>query len=129
MSDDSAKTSVRQRCHATRKDGQPCRAWAVRDGLCVGHSPGAVEARRRGGLNSSKKARADKLLPLRLRPVLELLETALEEVHIGKLSSRQGAAMASIGNAIVRLYEAGVLEERLTILEGAIGRGHHGEGY
>lgn len=114
-------TTERQRCRSTRKDGQPCRAYAQGDGLCVGHSPGAMEARRRGGRNSSKKARADKLLPLRLRPVLDRLETALAEVHEGTLDPRYGGSMASLANAIVKLYESGILEERLTDLEGRIG--------
>jgi hypothetical protein len=52
-----ATTTERQRCEAIRKDSQACRAWAIRDGFCVGHSPGAAEARVKGGYNSSKKAR------------------------------------------------------------------------
>jgi len=111
----------RQRCKATRKDGQPCSAWAIRDGLCVGHSPGASLARQKGGFNSSKLARADKLLPLRLRPILELLETALTEVYGGTLDLRRGTAMASIANAIIKTYESGILEDRLTILESKVG--------
>jgi len=119
-------TTERQRCKATRTDGQPCRAWAIRDGLCVGHSPESEEARRKGGFNSSKKARAEKLLPLRLRPLLEELEKALQEVHEGKLDYRQGGAMASLANAITKVYESGVMEERLTELEARIGGNHHG---
>jgi len=120
------RTPERQRCRATRKDGAPCRAWAQKDGLCIGHSPGAVEARRRGGRNSSKKARADRLLPLRLRPILETLEKALSEVHAGALEPRQAGAMASLAGAIVKVYETGLLEERLTDLEARIG-GNHGQ--
>ena len=107
----------RQRCRATRKDGSLCRGWAQADGLCVGHSPGAKAARVKGGQHSSKKARADKLLPLRLRPILERLETALGEVHEGELDPRVGSAMASIANVVVKLYESGVMEERLQALE------------
>lgn len=116
------KSRERQRlkCTATRKDGKPCSAWAVLNGLCIGHQPNSNEARRKGGRNSSKKARSDKLLPLRLRPVLDLLEQAIEEVHKGKLEARQAAAMASLGNAITKVYEAGILEERLSVLEDRI---------
>ena len=111
----------RQRCAAIRKDGLPCQGYATRNGLCVGHQPDSNEARRKGGKNSAKKVRADKLLPLRLRPILEALEKAMAEVHEGKLDHRQGAAMASIANAITKVYESGVLEERLSILENKIG--------
>jgi hypothetical protein len=112
-----ANTTERLRCKAIKKDGQLCRAWAQGSGLCVFHSPESKEARRKGGFNSSKKARADKLLPLRLRPILTLLEQAITEVHEGKIDSKQATAMASLGGAIVRVYESGVLEERLTDLE------------
>jgi DNA-binding transcriptional ArsR family regulator len=115
-----ADTSERQRCHATRKDGQPCRAWAQVDGLCIGHSPKAIEARRRGGANSSKKARADKLLPARLRPILQLLEEALVRVYKGELDTRLGGSLSSLAGAIVRLYETGLLEERVTNLESKV---------
>jgi len=112
-----ANTTVRQRCSSIRKDGQPCRAWANTSGFCVGHSPGSAEARRRGGYNSSKRARADKLLPLRLKPILESLEAALVEVHSGVLDHRKASAMAALAGAITKVYESGLLEERLTALE------------
>ena len=113
-------TRERQRCAATRVDGQPCRARAGSSGFCIGHSPGAAAARRKGGFGSSKKARADKLLPVRLRPVLDLLEAAIREVHQGSLDHRQGSAMASLANAIVRVFQAGQLEERVGQLEDRI---------
>lgn len=112
--------SERQRCAALKKDGTPCQGYATRNGLCVGHQPNSNEARRKGGLNSAKKVRADKLLPLRLRPILEALEKAMAEVHEGTLDHRKGAAMASIANAITKVYESGVMEERLKSLEDRI---------
>ena len=106
-----------QRCPAFRKDGDPCTALARASGFCVGHSPQAQEARRKGGLGSSQAARADKLLPSRLRPVVAALEAALREVHEGELDPRVGTAMASISGALVRVFSAGELEERLRVLE------------
>ena len=115
----------RQRCREVKADGSRCRAWATASGLCIFHTPGGQEARRKGGMNSSRKARADKLLPLRLRPLLELLEQALVEVHDGNLGHSQGSAMATLAGAIVKLYESGVLEERLTALEQRAAGGNH----
>jgi hypothetical protein len=36
----SEKAKAARRCKATRRDGQPCRAWALwnGDGLCAGHA-------------------------------------------------------------------------------------------
>jgi len=122
-SESLALVTGRQRCSATKKDGTPCQAFAVRDGLCVGHLPNAIEARRRGGYNSSKRARLDAMLPSRLRPVLVQLEESITGVRDGDLSARQGQAIAALAGAVVRVYEAGVLEERLLALETRLGVG------
>ena len=109
--------SVTQRCTSTRRDGAPCTAQAGTSGYCIGHDPGAVEARRKGGHATSRAERAGKLLPARLQPVISLLENALGEVHRGELDHRQAAAMASLAGALIRAMTAGELEERLRALE------------
>ena len=111
-----------QRCPAAKKDGSPCTARAGPNGFCVGHGPNSNEARRRGGQATSRAARAGKLLPSRLRPILERLETALEQVHTGKLLPAQAGAMASLAGAIIRVYQSGELEERLQVLEERTGQ-------
>ena len=110
-------TEIPQRCPAVRKDGQPCSAEARADGFCVGHSPSAQEYRRRGGAATSRGARAQRLLPTRLRPVVQLLENAITEVHDGELDPRRAQAMASLTGALVRVFTVGELEERLRSLE------------
>jgi hypothetical protein len=50
-----------------------------------------------------------------------LLERAMVEVYQGGLQTGRAQAMASLGNAIVKAYESGILEERLAILEKKIG--------
>ncbi len=106
-----------QHCPATRKDGQRCTAIVGPSGYCIGHSPQAREARRQGGYGRSRAARACKLLPARLRPVADLLEKALEEVHEGQLDPRVATAMASLAGALVKVFQAGEMEERLRVLE------------
>jgi len=123
-SDSSVLATKGQRlCIATKKDGTPCRAPARVGDFCVGHAPGAQEARRKGGAHSSKKHRLDAMLPLRLRPVLDLLETALVQVYKGNLKPSQGQALAALASAVVRTIEAGVFEQRLLELEERFGAG------
>ena len=106
-----------ERCPAVKKSGDPCTAPALFDGFCIGHRPGAQEARKKGGAGTSRAARAGKLLPARLRPVAEALEAAIGEVHRGDLDPRQAQAMASLAGALVRVTMTGELEERLRSLE------------
>ena len=109
--------SVTQRCTSTRRDGSPCTAQAGTSGYCIGHDPGALDARRKGGHATSRAERAAKLLPARLQPMVSLLEDALGEVHRGELDPRAASAMASLAGALVRAMTAGELEERLRALE------------
>ena len=109
--------SVTQRCTSTRRDEAPCTAQAGASGYCIGHAPGAQDARRKGGHVASRAERAGKLLPARLQPMVSLLEDALGEVHRGELDPRAASAMASLAGALVRPITAGELEERLRALE------------
>lgn len=112
-----------KRCAGTRRDGQPCHAVAVTAEHCFVHDPARAAdreaARRRGGRNSSKIVRLHGLLPPRLRPVFEKLESALSEVHDGKLSPRTALAMAAVARALVSVLQAGEMEERLRQIEAA----------
>ena len=95
-------------------------ARAVTGELCIGDAPGAQEARRKGGAATSRAARAAKLIPSRLRPVAVILEAALTEVHDGTLSPNQGTAIASLAGALIRVVQAGEMEERLRSLEARV---------
>ena len=109
--------SVTQRCTSLRGNGSPCMARAGVSCYCIGHDPGAQDARRKGGHAKSRAERAGKLLPDRLQPMVSLLEAALGEVHRGELDPRAASAMASLAGVLVRTITAGELEERLRTLE------------
>lgn len=116
------------RCKGARRDGSPCRGLALgASGLCWAHDPANQErvraARSAGGHAKSRAARIERLMPNVLRPVLERLLTALEEVHEGRLTARQAEAMSALSTAICRVYEIGCLEERLFDLEQATEKG------
>ena len=80
----------------------PCTAQAGASGYCIGHDPGAQEARRKSGHATSRAETAGKLLPVRLQPVVALLENAMGEVHRGELDPRAASAMVSLAGALVR---------------------------
>ena len=107
-------------CRATRADGQPCTARALESGYCFAHDDGLREkrhaARMQGGRNKATTARVQRLMPSTLRPVLDHLYTALEEVHEGTLEPRQAAAMAGLAGAIAKLHEVADLDARLEAL-------------
>ena len=110
-------------CQATRKDGRPCSASALADGFCFAHSPSLQEkreaARAKGGKGKSRLARADKLVPATMRPVVRTLLEALDEVRDGTLTPAQASAMAAVAGALVRVYTVGQIEERIAALEAA----------
>ena len=108
-------------CNAVRRDGQPCRSPVVLpSGFCPLHDPERQAAvRSAGGRAKSRGARLDRLVPASLKPTLGLLLTAIEEAYEGSLPPARASAMASLAGAAVRLYQVGVLEERLDKLEQA----------
>jgi len=119
MSSDPTKPNL---CQASRKDGAPCTAPSTRGGQwCIGHDPALEEtrqqARRKGGHHASNAARAAKLLPARLRPLLELLEESIQQVHSGTLQPSRAQAMASLSNSLIKVFQCSELEERLRVLE------------
>ncbi len=117
MSESLEATTERLSCVAIRKDGQPCTAPAVQYGFCVGHQPNGLESRRKGGKNSSLRARAMRRLPEPLSSLLETLEISVREVHSGQISASQGSSIASLISVAVRVVEYGSYEKRLEDLE------------
>jgi len=119
-----ANRSEPKRCVATRKDGARCAAPVMGGGdRCYAHDPAQAaardQARRKGGTNSATAARAEKLLPTVLRPVLVALLQTLQGARTGAIDARRATAVASVARAIVAVYTAGTLEERVQQLEAA----------
>jgi hypothetical protein len=116
-------------CKGQTKDGKPCAA-KPRPGmdLCPWHSPELAERRtewsRRGGVNSSNKARIRKQLPDAVLSPTELqglLSKALRDVLTGKLEPGPANAAGGLARALVTIKESADLEERLAALEAAAG--------
>ncbi|MPZ99497.1 MAG: AAA family ATPase [Dehalococcoidia bacterium] len=120
MTDDFASDG--DRCESTRADGQPCRAARLADDhYCFAHSPSLqalrVEARQRGGRNSSRLMRLRKATPTQLVPIFAELEDALRDVRSKAISPAQAQAMASVARAMVQVFSHGELEERVRRIE------------
>ena len=114
------------RCRGTRRDGTPCQAPAHAigpAGWCWAHDPQLAAARREaraaGGRNKSTAARVEKLVPQTLRPVLDTLLQALPATRDGALTPGQAGALAALAGAIVKVWTAGQLEQRVLELEAA----------
>ncbi len=117
--------SIPKHCRATRKDGQPCAAPVLGAGdYCFAHDPRRKAerdaARQAGGAARANVRRLDRLVPHRLRPVLEQLLAALRDVRSGKLAPAQATAMAALAGAVVRVYGVAQLEQRVEELEAAM---------
>jgi len=78
--------SVTQRCTSDRRDGAPCTAQAGASGYCIGHAPGAQDARRKGGHAKSRAERAGALVRAMTAGELEERLRALEDGGGGKVS-------------------------------------------
>ncbi len=112
-------------CEGTRRDGSRCTSTIVLDsGRCFAHDESRradrAAASARGGKGRAHIARADRLVPSSLRAPLALLFDVLGEVHRGELDPRAATAMAAVAGAITRLYQAGVVEDRITELEAQV---------
>ncbi len=119
-----------ERCKGITKDGKPCAA-KPRPGteVCPWHSADLAERRRewsrRGGINSSNRARARKALPANVMTMQELhgvLGLTIRGVLSGRVEPSVANSVASLARAMTTVAEAGEFEQRLAALEVAAER-------
>ena len=122
----------RPRCPETTAGGRPCRARPLPSGLCLAHDPDLAdlraEARRRGGVNSSAAARRWAALPDPVADVLDVLRDELDDLRAGTVSAAHATAAATLGRAIVGVWDVGVLQDELDDLRehaAAVAAGRH----
>jgi hypothetical protein len=122
----SDTTAERLRCVALTKAGQPCRAFpSTPDGVCIMHSPRAAELHALGGKATSSANRAARLLPARMLPLVEQLETVFAELAEGKWDEKVEKlrivhAMVAVAMTLGKLFQIGESEQRLRDLEAAV---------
>jgi hypothetical protein len=113
-------------CSGRTKGGRPCSAKPLPNSdRCPWHTEGYAERRRewsrRGGINSSSKARLKKTLPAAPTPdeLQRVLGQALTDVLGGGLEPGRANAAAALGRALLQIKESVDVEERLAALEQA----------
>jgi len=109
-------------CKSKKVNGETCGGNAGPDGFCFAHSPAFAskhaEASMRGGRNKSNAIRAQKLMPSRLVPVFRMMEGVLADVYNDKIVDyKKAQTIALIARALVAIFTAGELEERIRELE------------
>lgn len=108
-------------CPGFNKDGSPCSAVPLPgQSWCHWHHPEREQIRRetraQGGRNSSRQARAKKLLQNGLESlgdVNDVLKVAMLDVQRGKLDPEIARAMALLAGRIKDLTIGAELEERI----------------
>lgn len=133
----TANTANPRHCNATKTDGQPCQAWAVRGSeYCYWHDPGlAAErkaARRKGGLarhgrNIGPAGDPGVVTIFHVADVLALLERAVNDVLRLENSIQRARAIGYLAGVIVKALELADLEERVASLEAALKRLEKGQ--
>jgi hypothetical protein len=115
------ETNSTQLCKRIKANGEPCKAIAREDGLCFAHSPALAkqhtDASIKGGHNKSNAMRLQKLMPARLVPIYKLMEEVLSDVYNDKIDLKKAHTMAVVARAMVAIFTAGELEERVRSLE------------
>jgi len=108
-----------------RAAGGPCgSAVVLASGFCFLHDPTRAADRAaasvKGGRGKARIARAERLVPDAMRPVLRLLMDAMTETHAGDLDPKVATALAALAGAVARIYASAGIEAQLADLEAQI---------
>ncbi len=113
---------VSRTCSFRKENGEPCRAAPLRDGdFCLMHSPEHAqevqEARRLGGLRRRREATLSGAYELEglegVEQVRRILQIALLDTLGLENSIARARTLAYLAQVIVKLLEAGEVEERV----------------
>src|SRR5438874_1968144 len=113
----------KQYCRAKTKAGGPCKAVAVKKGLCAFHADPqrAAQLGRMGGRkNRCYPARfsVDPVPPPQTaREVRVLLAEAFADIHAGRREPKVVSVMAYVGTALLNAIKTADMEERIAALE------------
>ncbi len=112
----------RQRCQATRSDGQPCRAWA-RSGsrFCFFHDPAMQDDRReaaaRGGAVRGFEGGLEPVPLDRPEDVCRLLAATINEVRSGAVPPAVANSIGYLAGQWTKSFETAELARKIAGLE------------
>ncbi len=127
------KARNRSQCRAKTKEGKPCRAAAVANGLCLFHgNPSlASELGRKGG-RSQRQVYGETADPLpsldTMKSVHEMNKRLFEEVYSGETPRRDASMLVRILKSITDSIRFTDHEQRLIKLEEARAQSENGSG-
>lgn len=119
-----------RRCSEVAASGRPCRAKPLRDvPFCFWHAPGneeeVAEARRLGGLRRRREKTVSGAYDFTGLGSIGEIRRLLEIAAIDTLGLENGIArsrvLVQVGLAAAKLLETGELEQRIELLEAAVG--------
>lgn len=122
----------RMKCTGTTRTGDPCKGFAVADGLCQAHHPDRAqvhrEAMRKGGEQRSAVRRAARLWASRGEQIdpqdlPAILRGTLLDVRSGTVEPAVAGAIAMLAKTSVALSHDLELDARISALEAAAGIG------
>jgi hypothetical protein len=111
-----------ERCKAKTSEGTPCRALAVKDGLCDLHAnPGrAAELGRKSGMARRAEAVApakDIKAPQTAQEVREMLGEAIADVRARRLDTKTASSLGYLAGVLIKSIEVSELVQRLAAIE------------
>jgi hypothetical protein len=118
------------KCNAKTTAGKPCRAAAVKRGLCSLHADPqiAVEMGRKSGQARRTKEllaqeRAELSPPRNAQEVRVALGQFISDVRSKRLDPKVAGILGSLANVLLRSIEVADVETRLAALESVLGTG------
>ena len=127
-------TAPRTQCKATRRDGQPCQAFAIGTaGYCISHDPAKAgqmaAARRKGGAARHGRkigttGTGSPVALVELKDVLDLLGRVAADLYQLENSVSRGRALVSLATAWAGCFETSEMEARISALEKGVTRGN-----
>jgi len=128
--DKQRHTSTAKYCVATRRDGQPCQAYACADSdYCFAHDPAKAKQRARARAKGGRARHGrtvgapGDLAELETRPfktlqdMTALLEIAVRETLRLENSISRNRCLGYLARCWADLYQAGELEQRIEAIE------------
>ncbi len=120
-------------CTATTNAGDPCRAVAVKEGLCVLHADPALaaemgrksgRARRSTGCAQHEQEPPELAPPQTAKEVRDALGQFISDVRSRRLDPKVASTLGYLSSVLLKSIEVSDVEERLAALERVLGVEH-----